>query len=225
MENHIVMFDLDGTLIDSVPDICGALNRTLAKLGRREHSNAEVAGYLGSGSHLFMKKALDTTGSVPEEEAIAKLAAEFLADYARHPVIDTVVFPGVFEALDELQNHGAVLALCTNKPSAMVAPVMEILELDAYFDVVICGDHVKNRKPHGDHIRATISEAGGTRATPAIMIGDNINDISAANDAGIPSIALTFGYAQCALESLGADVLVDHFDDLVPAIKSVFAKH
>ena len=80
MKNHIIMFDLDGTLIDSVPDICGALNRTLAKLGRRAHSVDEVASYLGSGANLFMRKALEVTGSVPDEENIADLANEFLDD-------------------------------------------------------------------------------------------------------------------------------------------------
>ena len=225
MNNYIIMFDLDGTLIDSVPDICGALNRTLAKLDRRAHSVAEVASYLGSGSNLFMKKALKNTGSVPDEDTVANLTKQFLDDYAKDPVIDTVVFPGVFEALDELQNRGARLALCTNKPSAMVDPVLKLLKLDSYFETIVCGDHVENKKPHPDHILDTICSAGGDDKTPAIMIGDNVNDFRSAIDAGIPSIAVTFGYAQCAPEDLGASALIDHFDDLIPTIETVMTKY
>lgn len=221
MENHIIMFDLDGTLIDSVPDICGALNRTLARLGRREHSAEEVAGYLGSGSVLFMKKALQATGAVPDDQTIETLATEFLDEYAANPVRETAVYPGVFEALDELRNRGATLALCTNKPGAMVAPVLKILGLESYFQVVVCGDDVENRKPHGDHIRETVRAAGGHPETPAIMIGDNINDFTAAKDAGVPSIAMTFGYARCSPNALGADALVDDFGDLVGTIEDV----
>ena len=224
MENHIIMFDLDGTLIDSVPDICGALNRTLARIGRREHSAEEVAGYLGSGSVLFMKKALQATGVVPDGQTIETLAAEFLEEYAANPVRETVVYPGVFEALDELKNRGAILALCTNKPGAMVAPVLKTLGLDGYFRVVVCGDDVTNRKPHGDHIRETVRAAGGLPETSAIMVGDNINDFLAARDAGISSIAVTFGYAQCSPDALGADAMVDDFRGLVASIENVLMR-
>ena len=221
MQDYIIMFDLDGTLIDSAPDICGALNRTLAKLGRLELSVEKVASYLGRGSHLFVKKALEVTGSVPDEETVANISCQFLDEYEKHPVVNTVVFPGAFTALDELKSRGACLALCTNKPSKMVAPVLELLKLDKYFNVIVCGDHLAKKKPHGDHIRKTIHMADGDATTLAIMIGDNVNDFAAAKDAGIPSIGVTFGYAQCEPEDLGANALINHFDELVHTIETV----
>jgi phosphoglycolate phosphatase len=221
MKNWIVLFDLDGTLIDSVPDICGSLNRTLAKINRRALSTEEVSSYLGQGSHLFMTSALRATGVIENERVITKLVNEFLTDYARNPVVDTVAFPGVFAALDELENNGARLAVCTNKPSHLVESVLNQLGLTRYFGTILCGDEVKNRKPHADHILETIRLAGGNASSSAVMVGDNVNDFVSAKSAGIPSVAVSFGYAVCAAEDLGASVLIDHFGDLVSAVSQI----
>ena len=224
MKNHIVIFDLDGTLIDSAPDICGALNRTLTKIGRRPHNIAETKSYLGHGAHILMGMALEATGPIADEDTITDLTKQFLEDYAKYPVIDTVVYPGVFAALDDLKAQGATLALCTNKPNLTASVVLEILKLDAYFPTRVCGDQASTKKPHGDHIRDTLSRAGGDASSTAIMIGDSENDIYAAIDAGVPSIAVTFGYAHGTPDSLGADALIDHFDELIPTIETVLLK-
>jgi len=221
MKNHIIIFDLDGTLIDSAPDVCGALNRTLAKIDRRAHSVEEAKTYLGHGAPTLMEKALKATGDILSPEATADLTNQFLTDYADNPVIDTVVFPGVFKALDTILSRGAKLALCTNKPSITTAPVLDILKLTPYFEARVCGDQASTKKPHGDHIHETIRSAGGDKNSRAIMIGDSENDIYAAVDAGVPSIAVTFGYALGAVHDLGADAMINHFDDLISTIETV----
>lgn len=221
MENTTIVFDLDGTLIDSAPDVCRALNRTLVPYGRRSHDVNETKEYLGQGARVLMEMALRKTGAVPTEDEIDHLTSVFLTDYAANPVVDSVIFPGVIDAITELKNRGAKLAICTNKPSITTAPVLEALGLDPYFDAIVCPDHVENRKPHGDHVRAAVRAVGGDLAQ-SVMVGDSENDIGAAINAGVPSVAVTFGYAHCPHDELGADALIDHFDMLIETIETIF---
>ncbi len=224
MNKRIILFDLDGTLIDSAPDVCRALNRVLTPYGRRPHSVQETKGYLGKGARILMLKALAATGRVPDGAEVDRMTRAFLDDYAQHPVIESKVFPGVEQSLHTLNAAGARLGICTNKPSITAAPVLDILALNQYFDVVVCGDQVEMQKPHGQHILDTITRMGGEPSSPAIMVGDSGNDIDAAIDAGIPSIAVTFGYAENPPETLGADALIDHFDQLIDTVSALFDK-
>ncbi len=220
MKNTTIIFDLDGTLIDSAPDVCRALNRTLVSYGRRSHDVEEVKEYLGQGARVLMEMALQKTGAVPPTEVIDGLTSEFLIDYAANPVVDSTIYPGVISVLDELRARGATLAICTNKPSITTAPVLERFSLESYFTAIVCPDHVENRKPHGDHIRATVDAVGGN-IRHTIMVGDSENDIDAAINAGIPSIAVTFGYAHRKHDELGATALIHHFDELIESIDSI----
>jgi phosphoglycolate phosphatase len=220
MRDCTIVFDLDGTLIDSAPDVCGALNRILIPYGRRPHDVEEAKEYLGQGARVLMKMALHKTGEVPAESVIEGLTSAFLADYAANPVVDTTVFPGVMRSLSELRDRGAKLTICTNKPSVTTAPVLESLELISYFGAVICPDHVEQRKPHGGHVRHSIDAVGGDYLK-SIMVGDSENDIDAAINAGIPSIAVTFGYAHRKHDDLGATALIDHFDQLIETIELI----
>ena len=220
MKNITIIFDLDGTLIDSAPDVCRALNRTLVRYGRRSHGVEEVKAYLGQGARVLMEMALRKTGLVPPANEIDGLTSEFLTDYAANPVVDTTVYPGVIKALDKLKDRQAKLAICTNKPSITTGPVLDRFALGSYFSAIICPDHVENRKPHADHIRATVKAVNGD-LQHAIMVGDSENDIDAAINAGIPSIAVTFGYAHRKHDELGATALVDHFDSLIEAIDCI----
>lgn len=223
LKNRIILFDLDGTLIDSAPDVCLALNKVLTAYGRRPHSVDETKGYLGKGARILMEKALAHTGDVPEASEIERLTRAFLDDYAENPVVESCIFPGVEKALAELRDAGAALGICTNKPSITAAPVLERLGLNERFDVVLCGDQVENQKPHGQHILDTAARFGSVDAAQTLMVGDSENDIHAAIDAGVPSIAVSFGYAGCAPDTLGADMVIDHFDQLVEAVDIVLA--
>jgi len=223
VKTALVLFDLDGTLIDSVPDIAGALNRTLATIGRRPLSTKEAAGLLGQGAPLFVKSALQLTGGVLADDEVTDLSKQFLDDYMQNPVVDTVVYPGAIDALDKLRVSAVRLAACTNKPSSLVPTVMQQLGLSEYFPTVVCGDEVTNRKPHPDHIFDTIRRVAPNEETAAIMVGDNVNDFLAANSAEIASIAVSFGYAKCAPEELGATTVINHFNELFPAVEKILS--
>lgn len=223
MTNRTIIFDLDGTLIDSAPDVCGALNRTLVPFGRKRHDVEDVKGYLGQGARVLMERALHKTGDVPDASMIDQLTQQFLADYANNPVIDTYVFPGVIDVLETLKAEGAQLAICTNKPGITTAPVLDALNLGSYFEAVICGDQVKNRKPSGDHILDTIRAIDGCPDN-AVMIGDSENDIDAAIDAGIRSIVVTFGYTQIPHDELGAHAQISSFTELLETMDQVLAR-
>ena len=112
------------------------------------------------------------------------------------------------------------MGICTNKPTATTPPVLQAMGLDGFFSVVSCGDAVPHPKPDGRHVRLVVEQLGATLATTA-MIGDSENDISAAIDAGVRSVAITFGYAHVPPEELGADVLIDHFDELPRGLQEI----
>ncbi len=218
-----LLFDLDGTLVDSAPDVCGAVNHVFAEAGLPAIAVDRIKGYLGHGARVLIERAVADMDENRDTETLDRLTHAFLAYYADHPVVSSTVFPGVFDALETLRGEGATMAICTNKPSVTTAPVLEALDLDGRFDAVVCGDQVVNRKPHGDHIRETVAACGGAMET-AIMIGDSENDILSAIDAGVPSIAVRFGYALGPVDGLGADIVIDSFDELADALFTIGAR-
>ena len=215
-----LIFDLDGTLIDSAPDVRASINRVLAGMGRRELTLEESKDMVGWGGRVLAEKALAKTGEAGTPEDIDRALDGFLTTYANHPADNTVVFPGVIEALENLKAAGVRMGICTNKPTATTPPVLEALGLAQYFDVVSCGDAVPHKKPDGRHVHLVVEELGASVET-VVMIGDSENDISAAIDAGVRSIAVTFGYAHMPPDELGADALIDHFNDLPRALADI----
>ncbi|MDA1091610.1 MAG: HAD-IA family hydrolase [Proteobacteria bacterium] len=144
----------------------------------------------------------------------------FLDTYAKNPADHSTVYPGVLSVLEGFKAAGVRLGICTNKPTATTPPVLEAMGLDGFFDVISCGDAVPHKKPDGRHVELVVEQLGATIETAA-MIGDSENDISAAVNAGIKSVAVTFGYAHVPVEELGADALIDHFDDLGAALVKI----
>jgi len=220
MSSPTILFDLDGTLIHSAPDVCHAVNYAMESEGFPLLTVEQVQGYLGFGARILIERALSREGHQSAEEIIDRVTDSFLASYRANPVIDTAVFPGVLDALAGLRRRDAQLAICTNKPAITCGPVLQVLGLDQMFDAIVCGDQVANKKPHGDHIRETVVACAGDLGR-AIMIGDSENDIGAAKDAGIPSIAVSFGYAAGSPGDLGANAVIDHFDQLIETIDRI----
>jgi len=218
-----LIFDLDGTLIDSAPDVCAAINRALAGHGRRRITLAEAKALIGQGARVLSERALALTGRSGAPDEIESLVEEFIASYTERPVEHTVVYPGAREALRGFRAAGLRLAICTNKPKATTTPVMATLGLDGFFDVVSCGDQVPHRKPDARHVLGVIEELGTMPATTA-MIGDSENDIAAARAAGVLSVAVTFGYAHLPYPELGADALIDRFEELPEALRMIATK-
>ncbi len=215
-----LVFDLDGTLIDSAPDVCASVNRVLAAQGRRELTLAEAKDMVGWGGRVLIEKALALTGEPGTEEAIDATLNGFLATYAAHPVDHTTLYPGALEALETFKADGIAMGLCTNKPEATTRPVLEAMGLNGFFTVLSCGDAVPHKKPDGRHVLHVVDALGASVETSA-MVGDSENDITAAIDAGVKSVAVTFGYAHVPLEELGADALIDHFDELPRALAEI----
>ncbi len=215
-----LIFDLDGTLIDSVPDICASLNTVLTEIGCRMLTLEEIKEMVGWGGRVLVEKALERTGHVGVESDVEKVLENFLITYSKNPSTYSRVFPGVLSALERFKSIGISMGICTNKPTMTAMPVLKALQLDHFFDVVSCGDAVPYRKPDGRHILLVLEQLGVTKQTAA-MIGDSEADIEAAIAAGVRSVAVTFGYSHKPCEDLGADVLIDNFDNLEQALQSI----
>jgi phosphoglycolate phosphatase len=215
-----LLFDLDGTLIDSAPDVCASINRVLTIMSRPPISIADTKLLVGYGARTLVEKALDMTGPPGSEEDIDFLLSGFLDSYRRNPSEHTVLFPGAREALERFTEAGIRLGICTNKPEATCFPVLEAFDLKQYFATVICGDTLDFRKPDPRHVFHTL-DAMGAKRNDAAFIGDSEADIEAANNADLPSVLVTFGYCNVPFDSLGANALIGHFDQLDAALKVI----
>ncbi len=182
-----VVFDLDGTLIDSAPDIRAALNRVLAADGLAPLSAQEVKVMIGDGARVLVERAFAARGKAAGPEHLAA----FIADYEANAVVETRVYPGILEALSALKAAGHKLGVCTNKPELAAREVLAGLGLEQYFDAVIGGDSTPYRKPDPRHLAAALARLGGGEA---IMAGDHDNDMQAAAGLGIPAIFVAWGY-------------------------------
>lgn len=216
-----VVFDLDGTLIDSAPDLRFALNRLLAKEGRRELTLEEVIGMIGDGVPTLVERGYRATGDVPPAELLAEKVMAFGRDYEINATTHTVLFPGARAAIRELHDKGILIGLCTNKPEQATREILNTFEITALFNAVAGGDSLGGvRKPDPRHLMLVLDTLG-VPAAEAVMVGDSGNDILVAKNAMVKSIAVTFGYCHGPAEGLGADMMIDHFDQLVPTLEAM----
>ncbi len=213
-----IVFDLDGTLIDSLPDVIGAMNRLLAQEGRREIALEEGRMMIGEGAVALIERAWAATGGPPAPEKFDTLIERYLALYRASPANDTYVYPGVVDVLGQFLANGVKMGVCTNKPDEISKMVLSALGLDRFFASIIGGDVLPVRKPDPGHIHAVLEEMGCDAAT-AVYIGDSPTDMEAARNARLPAIAVTYGYSRVAPEQLGADILVDSFSELPDALR------
>ncbi len=223
MNNSVkaIVFDLDGTLIDSVPDVRASLNHVLEGEGRRILSLDEVKETIGHGARATIERALQATGSAGTPDMVDALLERYMEFYRQDPVKYTVVYPGVVEVLERLREDGVVMGICSNKPGESVALVLEALGFNKFFAAVTCGDNVPYPKPDGRHILLTLEKMGAGTGADAVMVGDSETDIAAAIDAGVRSVAVTYGYAHVPYDDMGADVLIDRFADLAGALEKI----
>ena len=199
-----VVFDLDGTLIDSVPDIAAALNRGLALEGRQALSEESVARLVGGGARELVARAL---GPVTPVTLVDRALANFLAFYEAEPAARTRLYPGARELLQALRDAGVPLAICTNKPQALTSLILKRMNIAESFSAVWGGEAGKPLKPAAECLR-TVCSAIGTTTAETLMVGDSHTDVEAARAAGCPVIVVAHGYEQRALESLRADAVV-----------------
>lgn len=217
-----LLFDLDGTLIDSAPDLAATTDWVLNQFGRAPVGLAAVRDMVGDGALALIRRGFEATGGIRDEAEIAAAHQAFLSYYADHLTDHSVPFPGIVAALTRLEAAGAALAVCTNKMESFSRTILDRLDLSRFFRAVVGGDSLGVRKPDPGHITGTLDRLGGEGW--AVMIGDSKNDINAARAAGVPSIVVSFGYTQIPPADLGADRLIDHFDALIPTLQTLEPK-
>lgn len=213
----IVGFDLDGTLLDTSIDLTNAVNHALALAGRAPLTVEEVKPMIGGGAKKMLERGLDATGGYTDDE-MSQLYRELLVHYEANIVAGTVPFPGALDALDALDALGVKLAVVTNKFEHLAQKILVELGLRNRFVALIGGDTMGpgKSKPDPAPIREMIARADASRAA---FVGDSIYDILAAKNANIPSIAVSFGFLMQPVEELGADHIIDHYDELIPALR------
>ena len=212
----IVGFDLDGTLLDTSRDLGVALNHALGTIGRPEVPYEQVRNLIGGGSGLMLRRALALTGGDEgiEFEALRQVLVRFYGENIAH---HTALFPGGEAMLDALADLGVKVAVVTNKPHGLAVKLFDELGLSNRFSSII-GGGTYPLKPAPDALHAMVEACGGGRAA---YVGDTTFDTGAARAAGLPCVAVSFGFVDAPLHDLGANAVIDHFDQLVPALRSL----
>ncbi|MFO1016148.1 MAG: phosphoglycolate phosphatase [Hyphomonadaceae bacterium] len=217
-----IVFDLDGTLVDTAPDLVRALNQTMDLEGLPRIKLDTVRNLIGRGSRVMIERAAALSGVTFRDERLDALRDEFVTFYRADIARESRPYPGVVDALDELAALGAKFAVCTNKPTELSQLLLDALALSARFSAIVGADSVTERKPHPDHYLAAVSRAGGT-VRRSFMVGDTSIDVAAARGAGAPVAVVSFGYCDDSAERLGADVVLHRYSELAPACRRLLA--
>jgi phosphoglycolate phosphatase len=213
----IVGFDLDGTLLDTLGDLAAAVNHTLASMDRAPLTPDAVRPMIGRGAKHMLQEGLRASGGVPDG-AVERLYPELLDFYAAHIAVHSQPFPGVIAALDRLDALGVRTAVVTNKAEHLARLLLAEFDMVDRMAAIIGGDTLGVRKPSPEPIHAMVERCGGGRAA---FVGDSIYDVMAAKNAGVPSVAVSFGFLDRPAPELGADHVIDHFDALVPFLATL----
>ncbi len=220
MQDLTVVFDLDGTLVETAPDLIRSVNHVLGLAGIQAVEPSSIRPSISFGGRAMIVKALAIRSADLAEYEIDRLLAIFLEHYAANIAVESHAFPGLEDALDELDRRGARLAVCTNKREVMSRLLLGTLGLGPRFKAIAGRDTFPVWKPHPDHLTGAIRMAGGDPRR-AVMIGDSDTDIKTARAAGVPVIGVPFGYTDVPIDQLGPDAVIAHYDELVAAIERV----
>lgn len=219
----IAVFDLDGTLADTAQDLVATLNVVLAQEGLAPLPFEKARDLIGAGARPLIQRGFSVSGAPLPEARLEKLYRFFLDHYHEHIAVHSVLFPGVVQALDSLASSGFRLAVCTNKMEAHALELLKVLGVIERFAFISGKDTFAVFKPDPRHLTETIARAGGDRGR-AVMIGDSRTDIDTAKNAGIPVVGVSFGYTNIHVAELGADRVIDHFDELPAAVASLLGR-
>lgn len=211
-----IAFDLDGTLVETAPDLVGTLNVLLEQEGIAPLPYELAKLMIGKGAKALLSRGFEAAGKPLEEPRLSALFDRFIDHYLAHIADASHPFPGLIAALDELAAAGATLSVCTNKRTDLSVALLETLGLADRFASIVGADGAPAAKPDPRHLLTAVERAGG-RPERAIMVGDSVSDAGAARGAGIPLILVSFGYTDIPAKDLGADILIDHFDELIEA--------
>jgi phosphoglycolate phosphatase len=218
-----VIFDLDGTLVDSVPDLVGALNSVLENTDRRPVSIHEGTQMVGGGAESLIDQAFALTGPAVAGDVLAGHLANFMEHYRTRPGRDTTIFDGVLPVLDTLAADGVKLGICTNKPHEMTLAVLDALSIGHYFNACLGTDILPYHKPDRRHYEE-VARLLGVSPKHTVYVGDSETDVATARNAGVPIVVVSFGYSRKPAAELGGDKLIGHFSELPGELDDLFAQ-
>lgn len=212
-----IVFDLDGTLVDTAPDLVATLNAILAREGLPSVAYAAARNMVGGGARMMLERGLAAEGRKLPVADIDRLVGDFIAHYSAHIADASRPFPGVEAALDMFANRGFRLAVCTNKLEWLSVRLLDCLGLSGRFSAICGADTFGVSKPNPAILRGTIERVGG-KVEGAVMVGDSVTDIATARAVGIPVIAVDFGYTETPISQLGPDRVIGSFAALPAAV-------
>ena len=214
LEAQCVIFDLDGTLVDTAPDLLATLNVLLGDLGRRKVSLSEIKGAIGHGAKALLRNGAKLTGDPLPEDQIEAMFEQYLAYYSSHIADHSAPFPGAFEVLDACREAGVKLAICTNKLETLTHPVLEALKLKSYFDVIIGYETLPKPKPHAMPVLEIMKRTGAS-PEKTLFVGDSKTDLETARAAGVSIVLVDYGYTPIPAHELNPDAVISDLREIL----------
>jgi len=215
MSAPLVVFDLDGTLIDTAQDLVASLNHTISLEGLDPVGLDDLTWLVGHGGQVMIRRAFSLRGRELADGDLARMLDVFVDHYAGAMPGVSAPYPGLVAAMDRLSDAGFALAVCTNKNEMLARRLIDGLGLSPRFSAITGGDTFSVRKPDAEHLLGTVSRAAGDPAR-TVMVGDSLNDMLVARNAGVPSIGVPFGYSDVPVAELDPTHVITHFDELTP---------
>ena len=212
-----VVFDLDGTLVDTAPDLVVAVNHALRSAGLQVSPYEVILPAVSLGARRMIEAGLQHQNASVGQEGVDELTRVMLAFYTENVAVESRPYEGLLDVLRQLSEDGAILAVCTNKMEVLSRRLLLALELDRHFAAVCGRDTFPTCKPHPGHLTETIARAGG-RVDDAYMIGDSDVDVATAKAAGVPVVGVTHGYSAAPVATFGPDAVIDSYAELLPAL-------
>lgn len=220
MSKTTLVFDLDGTIVHSAPDLANAVNHVLVPLGKDPLSMMEVQSMIGNGMPKLLERGFAARGVDGSENEFQQHFEVFCDFYTENSCVDTVTYPGAVEMLKKVREDGYLTAICTNKLETVTKVIMDQMDLSRLFDGVVGAEPPRPRKPDADPVYLAIERARGSRDN-SIMIGDSPADIGAGMAANLPTIAVSYGYSNVPPAELGADMLIDLLSEVSGAVRKI----
>ena len=220
MHTWTLVFDLDGTLVDTAPDLAAATNHVLRRIGLDPVNESDIRPFVGHGALAMVKGAAAHRGRLLASGELYDLFEVFIAHYTANIAAGSAPYDGVREVLAELRGSGTRLAVCTNKIEAHAWALLDALELSQHFSAITGRDTFGVHKPDAGHLTGTIALAQGDPSR-AIMIGDSETDIRTAQAAGVPVVAVDFGYSQIPVSAYAPDAIIGHYRELRHAVEQL----
>lgn len=212
-----LIFDLDGTLVDTAPDLLGAMNAVLTQQGRQPVDPETLRHMVGFGAASLIRQAMTATGDPVAEDRLPKLVDDFVVHYRAHIADTSAPFPGVVETLTALKAQGVKMGVLTNKPHGLALPLLDALDMSRFFSAIHGAGRFSYVKPDPRVFHHVVEELTGNADAPALMVGDSITDAKTARAAKVPVILVSYGYTPDPVETLGADAVTGDFRG-IPAL-------